>query len=324
MRVLVTGAAGFVGGYLIRELRRAHHTVVALDAVLPPERHRIPARTGSGETDWHRVDLLDPVATAQIVADRQPEALIHLAAIASVPQSHADPEQTYRVNVQGTLNLLRILRNHAPAARMLVISTAQVYGNRRRSSPLRESSLLEPGNAYAESKAWADFLALLYAERLGLAVMTARPHNHTGPGQAARYAVPAFARQVAAVVRGHGQLPLRTGNLDSRRDISDVRDVVAAYRLLLENGRPGRAYNVASGQLITMREILETFCRFAGIQPAVRVDPQRWRPTDESPLLDTAALRRDTGWEPKIPLEETLQAVWDEALAERECNDGEA
>ncbi len=313
MRILVTGAAGFVGGHLMSELFRAHHTVVAVDAVPPPGNGKPFA--GDAVCEWHTVDLLDVVAVAKLVEECRPDALVHLAAIASVPQSQAQPDQTYRINVRGTLNLLRLFRRHAPAARLLIVSTAQVYGNRRRTAPLRENTVLEPGSAYAESKAWADFLALLYAERFGLAVMTVRPHNHTGPGQSPTYAVPAFARQVADVVRGRATLPLIVGNLDSRRDISDVRDIVAAYRLLLENGRPGHAYNVASGRQVSMRDIVSLFCRFAGIEPAVRVDPDRWRPTDESPSLDITALRADTGWTPRIPLEETLQAVWHAELA---------
>ncbi len=313
MRILVTGAAGFVGGYLMRTLLQAQHDVVAVDVVPPPDHGRRDA--GKAISAWHRVDLLDGEALSRIVKDCRPDGLVHLAAIASVPRSQAQPDLTYRVNVKGTLDLLRLFRRHAPRARLLVVSTAQVYGNRRRPAPVREDNVLEPGNAYAESKAWADFLALLYAERFGQEIMTVRPHNHTGPGQSPTYVVPAFARQVAAVVRDRATLPLSVGNLESRRDISDVRDVVDAYRLLLEKGRPAHAYNVASGRLIPMRDIVERFCRLAGIEPEVRVDPERWRPADESPALDITALRTDTGWLPRIPLEDTLQAVWRAELA---------
>ncbi len=309
MRVLVTGAAGFVGGHLLRSLQRSNHLVLAVDNSIPSFCEKYSVKDSCAAA-WQTIDILDGDAVSRQVAHWQPEAMVHLAAIASVPRSLAQPERTYDVNVRGTLNLLRAFKKHAPAARLLIVSTAQVYGNRNREAPLREDAVMEPDNVYSESKAWADMLALLYAERLGMAVMTARPHNHTGPGQAYSYAVPAFARQVAAVAQQRTRLPLAVGNLDSRRDISDVRDVVYAYRLLLERGRPGRAYNIAAGRQVTMRHILEMFCRFAGIAPVVRVDPALWRPTDESPSLNTTALSRDTGWEPQIPLAATLHAVW--------------
>ncbi len=306
MRVLVTGAAGFVGTHLIRELQCARHSVVAVDAVAPGDR----CDDDPEAIVWRSVDILEADSLSRVLSETRPEAVVHLAAIASVPQSRADPDLTYRVNVQGTLNLLRAVRRYDSALRVLVVSTAQVYGNRRRTTPIPEDATLEPDNAYAESKAWADFLALRYADRLGMAVMTVRPHNHTGPGQSPTYAVPAFAAQVAAVAHGRAGLPLRVGNLDSRRDMSDVRDVVAAYRLLLENGRPGRAYNLASGTPVAMREVLEHFCRLAKVPAETKVDPARWRATDESPVLDTSAIRAHTGWWPRIALPETLQAVW--------------
>lgn len=308
MRILVTGAAGFVGAYLMRALTRARHEVVAADAAPPRDRG-----SHAGDRpfiDWHPLDVVDAGAVSRVMERCRPDALAHLAAMASVPQSQAQPDMAYRVNVMGTLNLLRSARRHVPDARILVVSTAQVYGNRHREAPLREDAALEPGNAYSESKAWADYLALLYADRLGQRIITVRPHNHTGAGQSPAYAVPAFARQVAEVARGRACLPLNVGNLDSRRDISDVRDVVEAYRRLLEKGRPARAYNVASGHHVRMRDVLEQFCRFAGLEAVVRVDPDRWRPTDESPPLDTTAIRADTGWMPRIPLTQTLRAVW--------------
>ena len=143
--------------------------------------------------------------------------------------------------------------------------------------------------------------------------MTARPNNHTGPGQAPPFAVAAFARQVRAIARGEAAAVVRTGNLESRRDLADVRDVVRAYRLLLEKGRPGEAYNVAAGNDVRMGDVLEELCRLAGVRPARETDPALYRPANESPRLDTGKLARDTGWAPLIPFEQTLRDMLSEA-----------
>lgn len=313
MRVLVTGAAGFVGRHLAHELAGSGHTVVGADTAPRPPWQAAALR--SATLEWQAIDLLDAVALDRRLPEWRPDAMVHLAAIASVGQSSADPGRTYRVNVRGTLNLLRAFRKHAPRAKLLIVSTAQVYGNRPRARPIREDASMDPDNAYAESKAWSDYLALLYATGLGMNIITVRPHNHTGPGQGPNYAVPAFAGQVAAALHDPVNTTVSVGNLASRRDISDVRDVVKAYGLLLERGRSGRAYNLATGQLVTMRAVLTAFCRLADIQPRIAVDSARWRPADESPLLDTTAIRRDTGWEPRIPLETTLRDVWQTIIA---------
>lgn len=295
MRVLVTGAGGFVGRHLIAELEAAGHETVRLT------HHSDPHPAGA-----RPIEITDAEAVLHAVADARPEACVHLAALAFVPDSWKSPGETFRVNVGGTANLLEAIRARAPKCRTLVVSTAQIYGNQPREKPLGEDDAAWPDHPYGVSKLAADALSLLLGRHNKLHVMTARPCNHVGPGQPPAYAVAAFAAQVAAIASGAGDPVIKVGNLDSEREFLDVRDVVRAYRLLLEKGSAGNAYNVASGIFRRMREVLDTLCRLAGVSPRVEVDPARFRPTDTQPHLDTARLKRDTGWEPALPFEKTL------------------
>jgi GDP-4-dehydro-6-deoxy-D-mannose reductase len=174
--------------------------------------------------------------------------------------------------------------------------------------PLRETAPLRPSNAYSASKAAAEVIALQYARSGALSVVATRSFNHTGPGQRTAFAAPAFARQIADISRGRQPAVLQVGNLASRRDFSDVRDVVRAYRLLVERGRPGDVYNVCSGRSVSMREIVDDLIRIAGVEIEIKIDPARLRPVDTPDIVgDNSLLRRDTGWQPLIPLRTTLE-----------------
>ncbi|MBN1558046.1 MAG: GDP-mannose 4,6-dehydratase, partial [Lentisphaerae bacterium] len=259
MRVLVTGAAGFAGRYAARELHAHGHAVTGLDLAFDEPVARLD-RALSG-------DLGDADRLAELVGDAAPEACLHLAALSSVPDGDAAPERAFAVNVIGTDNLLAALARHAPACRVLAVSTAHVYGRSRGDMPLNENAPLLPDTVYAVSKAAMELAARGAAARSGLPLLIARPNNHTGPGQSARFVVPALVAQAAAIRDGTAEPVLRLGNLDSVREFADVRDVVRAYRLLLEAGRPGEAYNIGGGQRLTIRELVQTVCRLAGVQP---------------------------------------------------------
>jgi GDP-4-dehydro-6-deoxy-D-mannose reductase len=211
-------------------------------------------------------------------------------------------------NILGTTHILEVLREKAPDARFLLASTAYVYGNPPADTPVRESSPLRPNGIYAVSKAAADLMTLAYAQDYGMHAMTARAANHTGPGQNTDFVVPAFARQIAAIAAGETQ-PIHVGNLDSERSFMDVRDVVRAYRLLIESGTPGHAYNVAAPDRVPIRCILETLADLAGVSPRIVVDPDKLRPTDRTPVLDTALISRDTGWHQQYALRDTLREI---------------
>jgi GDP-4-dehydro-6-deoxy-D-mannose reductase len=298
MRVLITGACGFAGRYLVAELTAAGHEPYGFGLEPPPEGPFCPVIQG---------DILKPDSLLAAVRQVNPEAGVHLAAMASPPDAATKGALMAAVNVQGTVHVLEAFRKEAPNARLLVVSSARVYGSGKPGIPICEEDPLNPDSLYAVTKEAADRITLQYAKDFRLPFMTARPHNHTGPGQAETLIVGSFVAQFRRM--GAGEIPaiLKTGNLDSSRDFLDVRDVVRAYRLLLETGCPGLAYNIAANRPVTIRDLIGTLSRLSGVKPETRVDPARFRPVDSSALLDTTRLEKDTGWRPHLSLEETLR-----------------
>lgn len=256
------------------------------------------------------LDVTDAAGVDAAIAQAAPDALVHLAARASVAASFGAPESVARTNYLGTLHVLRAAARHAPRARVLFVSSGEIYGGADREQPLDEDAPLAPGSPYARSKAAADLLAGAFAAR-GLDVVRARSFNHTGPGQTDAYAAPAFARQLAEMQLGRREPVLHVGNLAAVRDFLDVRDVVDAYARLLDRRVPAGAYNVASGVARPIAEILELLSAAAGVAPRIEVDSARWRPT-QALVGDARRLRRATGWSPAIPLETTLRDLLDD------------
>ena len=198
---------------------------------------------------------------------------------------------------------------------MLVVTSAEVYGSHPAPAPLAEDAPYRPDNIYGVAKAAADHAALLYAAHHRLDVMVARPSNHIGAGQSKDFVSSSFASQLAAIAAGAAPR-MRVGNLDQRRDFTDVRDVARAYALLLERGRAGLAYNIASGRMIPVRDILDTLCDIARVRPQVEVDPALFRPNENRPSYDTARIRAHVGWQPEIPLRQTLETVYADTCAQ--------
>ncbi len=296
MRVLLTGADGFVGGHTREALIDAGHEVVCL--VEPGRRSAPPSETA---------DLRSPDAVKHAVETIRPEGCIHLGGIAFVPKGWSDPDLVFDVNTNGTLHLLEALRTHAPACRTVVVTSAEVYGRDPRPRPIREDDPTEPATLYGVSKLAADQMARLYAKRYNMQVMTARPQNHIGPRQSADFVAVAFARQLLDIAAGRQPPHMRVGNLDSTRDFSDVRDVARAYRLLTEAGVAGEAYNIAAGRQVRIRDLFDLLCECAGTHPEVEIDPDRYRPTDAAPDLDIGKIADHVGWQPRIPLRQTVQ-----------------
>jgi len=300
MRVLVTGASGFVGKHVINEFASAGHEVVGLDMGSAPA--NLPS------SRFICANITDATAVAEAVAATAPDACLHLAAWAAT--SNGSPRTIMEINLMGTLNVLEAFRQGGSRARILCVSSAHVYGMKARAKPVQEEDTLCPETVYAVSKAAADQLARLYAAQYGLNTLVARPHNHIGPGQSPNFAIPAFARQIKAIRQG--ALPvIKAGNLDNRRDFTDVRDVARAYRLLLEKGQPGRAYNITSGREIRVGDLLHRLCQLAGVQPEIIRDETLYRPSDQNPLLDIGRIRNDTGWTSAIPIDQTLSDILD-------------
>ena len=300
-RVLITGGTGFAGGHLTEACAAAGDDVVQL------------ARAGDVAAD-----LTDAAATRRAVATASPDVVYHLAAQAHVGRSWDDPSTTLHANLTMTLNVLEAVRAEARGAVVVAVSSGEVYGPPA-TLPVDEAAQLRPQNPYAVSKASSDLLARFYADAHGLHVVRPRAFNHAGPRQEPIYAIASFARQFAAALEA-GEAPVRivTGNPATRRDYTDVRDVVAAYRLLAEHGEPGEAYNVCSGRTASAAELVAALADAAGVEVEHTVDPARVRAHEVMEIRGSYdKLHAATGWQPSIPLEATLAdtvAWWREHL----------
>ncbi len=298
MRAVVTGARGFVGPHLTAHLEACGDSVVALDRRGPEP-----------------FDVTEPDSVRAALERAEPDAVYHLAALSHVGESWSSPALSFRVNAEGTLNVLRTCADLG-VDRVLVIGSAEEYGSVDPADlPLSEDAPLRPVTPYGASKVAGDFLALqsFLGDRLG--AIRARPFNHTGPGQEPRFLVPALAARIArAEQEGSKEIPV--GSLDAVRDITDVRDVVRAYRLLVEHGEPGEVYNVCSGHGVAVSEIAAGLLDQARHEIRLVVDPDLVRPVEVPRLVgDNRRLVAATGWQQEYDLATTLADVLDNARA---------
>src|SRR5579864_4038155 len=229
MRVLVTGACGFVGQHLVHLLRKRRHEILGTVLGSPP-------KDKDRKLHFLSCDIRDAGRVSRLVRAFRPDRIYHLAALSSVKDSFKSTREVFEVNFFGTLNVLEAARQYVPKARILVVGSAQVYGEPKGTRPITEETPLRPQSPYAASKAAADLLAFQYWKAYGLHVVRARPFNHTGPGQAPTFVCSDFAKQIAEIELGLRAPVISVGNLNARRDFSDVRDVVRAYELLAEKG----------------------------------------------------------------------------------------
>jgi|APLak6261675434_1056106.scaffolds.fasta_scaffold02346_3 GDP-4-dehydro-6-deoxy-D-mannose reductase len=293
MRVLITGAGGFVGPYLRQALARAGH-----------EAHGLGQVVRDGDL---RVDITDAQATRQAVAAVRPDAVVHLAGLSSVAECAKDPQRALQVNAGGTLNVAQAVLSLGSPCRLLVVSSGEVYGAAAGHAPVDESVEPDPMNVYGATKRAAEIVALQLRHQ-GLDVVVARPFNHIGAGQTPTFVLPSFAQQLAAVPRG-APVTLEVGNLTAVRDFSHVLDVVDAYVVLLERGQRGQIYNVASGLGRSIESMLHALVTLSGRAASVHVDPKRLRPVDLPYLAgDTTRLSR-LGWAPSRTVEQALEEL---------------
>ena len=287
MIAFVTGGSGFVGSWLCDHLRQEG------DEVIAPE-----------------TDVTDASAIAQAVAEAAPEAIYHLAGLAHVGDSWKDPAETFRVNALGTLHVLQAAITSGATPTLLIVSSAAVYGDLGADGdPITEDAPLRPASPYAASKVAAEYLGLQAHLGEGLPVVTVRPFNQVGPGQLPDYVVSALARRIASAERS-GADTVSSGPLDARRDLTDVRDAVRAYRLLVARGVPGEVYNLCSGTDVSIAEVADRLLAMASRPLELVPDPALDRKVDVSVQRgDCRKLRETTGWEPRFSLEESLRDV---------------
>lgn len=304
MRVLITGVSGFVGRHLANHLSQKHPNADLHGTVFRSPANSVPATI-------HQLDLRDSEAVKTLMQAVRPDYIYHLAAQAFVPRSFAEPWETIEINVRSQLNLIRACIETKQTPHILAVTSAEIYGIVSPDQvPMRETLPPRPTSPYSVSKVAQDMLALQYHASHNLPIMRARPFNHFGPGQNLRFVAPAFATQIAKIETGDQEPILRVGDLSARRDFSDVRDIVAAYSLILEKGTPGTVYNVASGHAHSIQHLLDTLINLVDIDIMVETDPDRLRPVDLPVLLgDASRLRAETGWEPKYTFEQSLQDV---------------
>jgi len=298
VRVLITGASGFAGTFLARECARARDTVVGVSLT-----GELPDGCGEGVA----VDLLDGEALREAVRSARPEVVYHLAALSSVGRSWEEPARTVQDNVAMSVNMLEALRLDAPGVRTVWVSTCEVYGVPEM-LPLTEDARLNPANPYAVSKATGDMLAAVYVDAHGLDLVRARPFNHAGPEQRTIFILSSLARQAAeAQLAGADSLQIVTGNPDTRRDFTDVRDVVRAYRVLGASGESG-VFNICTGRSISAADQVRLISELIDpIEVEHVIDPGRVRAHEVMDLRGShERLTAATGWEPEIPIRQTM------------------
>ncbi|MCL6581180.1 MAG: GDP-mannose 4,6-dehydratase [Firmicutes bacterium] len=311
MRVLITGVTGFAGSHLA-ELALAQPGV----EVYGTYRNRSRLENVTHLLDRiHLVecDLRDPFAVQSAIAEVRPDRVFHLAAQSFVPTSWTAPEETIATNVLGQLNLFEALRRLRPEARVQIACSSEEYGLvHPHEVPITEDNPLRPLSPYGVSKVAQDLLGYQYHASWGLWCVRTRAFNHTGPRRGEVFATSSFAKQVALIEAGRQPPVLRCGNLEAKRDFTDVRDMVRAYWLALERCEPGEVYVIASGRTQTMREVLDLLLGLTPVDIRVEVDPERLRPSDVPILLgDPSKFKAATGWAPTIPFERTMADLLD-------------
>lgn len=289
-RVLVTGARGFVGRYLVEHLEHS----------------------GADVTGWGRqqVDLLDRKAVSRAMAELRPNVVYHCAGAAHVGQSFDNIADTLAANVLGTHHVLDALRHAGVNARVLITGSSLVY--RQSDRPLKEEDPTGPVTPYAVSKLAQEMLGQRGIKEDRQQVLLTRPFNHTGPRQDPTYAAPTFAQQIAMIEKGRMRPEIVVGNLEASRDLHDVRDTIRAYTTIVERGEPGRVYNVCAGEAFKIRDVLDRLIAMSRVPVTVTVDPARYRPSDNLMLWgDRSRIERELGWKPEIPLNQTLADLLD-------------
>jgi GDP-4-dehydro-6-deoxy-D-mannose reductase len=312
MNILITGITGFAGSHLA-EYILAHRPDVQVHGIIR-WRSRMDNVAGIlGKVELHEADLKDIVSLKKVLAACRPERIFHLAAQSFVPTSWRLPAETFMINAVGQINLFEAALDLKLDPRIQIAGSSEEYGMVYPDEvPMKESNPLRPLSPYAVSKVAQDLLGYQYFKSYGIKVIRTRGFNHTGPRRGDVFVTSNFSKQVAEIEKGKREPVIHVGNLDAKRDFTDVRDMVRAYWLAAEKGEPGDVYNLGSGTAISMHELLEMLTALSRTKLRVQVDPSRLRPSDVQILLaDSSKFRTLTGWAPTIPFEKTLSDLLD-------------
>ena len=305
-RALVIGAAGFVGGYLIKELKKSHDMEVFATKLPNSQWESTLARV-------YDLDIMEKDDIVDLLFEIRPDYIFHLAAQSSVGVAWKRPGMTVDVNIKGSINVMDAIRELYYKPRILLIGSGEEYGHiEEGETPIRENNPLRPGNIYAATKVCQNMIGHIYSQAYDMELVLVRAFNHIGPGQASLFVVSDFCKQVAEIEKNLREPVMKVGNLAARRDFTDVRDVVKAYVKLAQMGVPGETYNVGRGKAIAIKELLQMIIERSIADIEVEIDPAKIRPVDVPVIeADTSKIYKLTGWKPEITLEQTISETLD-------------
>ena len=310
-KVLITGASGFVGTYLCQHLLSLGNGEIHGTYLTEDSKEKSPVKDN---ITFHKVDLQDKNQTEELLQNVMPDEVYHLAAMASVPVSFKDPIGAMHSNIDVQLHLFEGLRKYElTKTKVLVVGSAEEYGYVTKDDlPVNEQTSLRPSSPYAVSKIAQDYLGFQYFISYKMPIFRVRPFNHVGPGQGRGFVVADFAKQVAEIEKGKMEPIIKVGNIEARRDFTDVRDMVRLYPLLLEKGTPGDVYNAGSGISHKIQEVMDMLISLAKISIKLEIDPAKFRPSDIPEIIaDSSKVTKVTGWKPEIPFEQTIKDTLD-------------
>lgn len=310
-KILVTGASGFVGTYLVEHLLALGDVEIHGTYLSDDSREKSPVKD---KITFHKVDLQNKEQTESLIQIIMPDEVYHLAAMANVATSFKDPSGTLHSNIDAQLNVFESLRaQNLLSTKVLVVGSAEEYGYvRPEDLPISEKVALRPSTPYAVSKIAQDFLGLQYFITYKMPIFRVRPFNHIGAGQGVGFVAADFARQIAEIEKGKRENVIKVGNMDAKRDFTDVRDMVRLYPLLLEKAEAGDVYNAGSGKSHSIQELMDILISHATVEIKVEKDPSKFRPADVPELLaDSTKVYQATGWKAEISFEQTLKDILD-------------
>ncbi len=321
MNVLIFGINGFVGKYLAASFLLSNDNVYGCDVaetLAVPDYNidfgdgRFVEPSAFSRVKYNKSDITNIESVKEIVGIIKPDYIINLAAISSVGQSWKKPELTMRINVNGAVNILEAAREIAPLAKLMFIGSSEEYNAKGQEEGINERAPLNANNPYGISKVTQENFIRLYKEKYGMEIYTVRPFNHTGVGQNDNFVLPSFCKQAAEITKSGKDGEIRVGNLSAKRDFSDVRDVVCAYRLILESGNCNEVYNVGSSVARGLDEMLEKIVSFCPNEVTITIDKERFRPED-TPVIkcDNSKIKRELGYKPKHDIYDTLKEMYE-------------